>query len=153
MKAPELSYRRAESVPHVFELLARYGDDARVLAGGQSLMPTLNMRLSKPALLIDINGLEALTGITLEDDVVRIGALARHAEVMRSQIVAQNVPLIAEAMPHVAHVAVRSHISMSTSLSALDAGLDVRHEHRYTCMFICMIYHIAYMYIYTHIHI
>ena len=125
MKAPELSYTRAKSVPHVLELLAKHGDEARVLAGGQSLMPTLNMRLSKPALLIDINGLEALKGISLEDDVVRIGALARHAEVMRSQIVAQNIPLIAEAMPHVAHVAVRNRGTFGGSIALADPAAEL----------------------------
>ena len=125
MKAPELSYKRAESVPHVLELLAEYGDEARLLAGGQSLMPTLNMRLSKPALLIDINGLEPLKGISLEDDVVRVGALARHAEVMRSVIVAQNVPLIADAMPHIAHVAVRNRGTFGGSIAFADPAAEL----------------------------
>ena len=80
----------------------------RILAGGQSLMPTLAMRLSQPSVLIDINRLDALKGIHDGDGTVRIGALARHVEVMNSPIVARHLPLIAEAMPHVAHVAVRN---------------------------------------------
>ena len=80
MKATKFSYVRADSVEQVLELLGRHGDDARILAGGQSLMPTLNMRLSQPRLLIDINRLHALAGISLQGDRVRIGAQARALE-------------------------------------------------------------------------
>src|SRR5262249_55594999 len=80
MKAPRFSYARPERLDEVFALLAQHGDDARILAGGQSLIPTLNMRLSQPKLLIDINRLEALKGISLEAGVIRVGALARHVE-------------------------------------------------------------------------
>ena len=81
MKAPKFSYVRADSLEQVLELLAEHGEDARILAGGQSLMPTLNMRLSQPRLLIDINRLRGLSGIELRGEQVRIGALSRHADV------------------------------------------------------------------------
>ena len=99
MKAPKFSYTRANSVDQVLTLLSEHGEDARILAGGQSLMPTLNMRLSQPEILIDINRLDALKGISVKDGVVRIGALARHVEVAESDIIAEHLPLIAEAMP------------------------------------------------------
>ena len=125
MKAPELSYKLAGSVSEVIELLATYGDDARVLAGGQSLMPTLNMRLSKPKLLLDINQLNALKGISFEDGIVRVGALVRHAEIMRSTIISENLPLIAEAMPYVAHVAVRNRGTFGGSIALADPAAEL----------------------------
>ena len=80
MKAPKFRYVCAESVEQVLNILSEYGDEACILAGGQSLMPTLNMRLSQPELLLDINRLEVLKGISLEEGMVRIGALVRHSE-------------------------------------------------------------------------
>ena len=125
MKAPRFSYVRAESVEHALRLLAEHGEEARVLAGGQSLMPTLNMRLSQPKLLIDINRIAALKGIALGEGRVRIGALARHAEVMRSPVVAEHLPLIAEAMPHVAHVAVRNRGTFGGSIALADPAAEL----------------------------
>ena len=125
MKAPRFSYVRAESLEHALQLLAEHGDDARILAGGQSLMPVLNMRLAQPRLLIDINRIEALRGISFSDGIVRIGALARHAEVMNSPIVAQRLPLIAEAMPHLAHVAVRNRGTFGGSIALADPAAEM----------------------------
>jgi carbon-monoxide dehydrogenase medium subunit len=125
VKAPRFSYVRAESVGHALDLLAEHGEEARILAGGQSLMPTLNMRLSQPRLLIDINRLADLGGIALEGSHVRIGALARHAEVARSPVVARHLPLIAEAMPHVAHVAVRNRGTFGGSLALADPAAEM----------------------------
>ena len=95
MKAPRFGYLRPEKLDDALQLLAEHGDDARILAGGQSLVPMLNMRLAHPKLLIDINQIEALKGISMQNGTVRIGALARHVEVMESPIVAQHLPLIA----------------------------------------------------------
>jgi carbon-monoxide dehydrogenase medium subunit len=125
MKAPRFDYVRAESVQHALTLLARHGEEARILAGGQSLMPALNMRLSQPRLLIDINRLRELAGISLGGDCVRIGALARHAEVARSAIVAEHLPLIAEAMPHVANVAVRNRGTFGGSIALADPAAEL----------------------------
>ena len=77
MKPAPFAYVRAASLDQTFDLLARHGDEARVLASGRSLIPTLNMRLSTAALLIDINGLEELSGIAVQDGALRIGALTR----------------------------------------------------------------------------
>lgn len=125
MKAPKFSYVRAESVEQVLRLLDEHGDEARILAGGQSLMPTLNMRLSQPRLLIDINRLAALKGISVQGDRVRIGTLTRHTEVARSEIVARHLPLIAEAMPHVAHVAVRNRGTFGGSIALADPAAEM----------------------------
>jgi aerobic carbon-monoxide dehydrogenase medium subunit len=125
VKAPRFSYVRPESLKQVLELLAEHGDDARILAGGQSLMPVLNMRLSQPKLVIDINRIDALKGIALQGDVVRIGALTRHVEVMNSEIVARHLPLVAEAMPHVAHVAVRNRGTFGGSIALADPSAEM----------------------------
>jgi aerobic carbon-monoxide dehydrogenase medium subunit len=125
VKAPKFSYVRAASVDEVLRLLDEHGDEARILAGGQSLMPTLNMRLSQPRLLIDINRLESLKGISVAGDRVRIGAMTRHAEVAHSPIVARHLPLIAEAMPHVAHVAVRNRGTFGGSIALADPAAEM----------------------------
>ena len=125
MKAPRFSYVRADSIEHALRLLREYGEEARILAGGQSLMPTLNMRLSQPKLLIDINRLDALGGISRRGDQVRIGALVRHVEVANSPIVAEHLPLLAEAMPHVAHVAVRNRGTFGGSIALADPAAEL----------------------------
>jgi carbon-monoxide dehydrogenase medium subunit len=125
VKAPRFSYVRPESLDHVLRLLAEHGEDARILAGGQSLMPVLNMRLAQHKLLIDINRIDALKGISFRDGNVRIGALARHVEVMHSPIVARHLPLIAEAMPHVAHVAVRNRGTFGGSIALADPSAEM----------------------------
>ncbi|MDE0061049.1 MAG: xanthine dehydrogenase family protein subunit M [Defluviicoccus sp.] len=125
MKAPRFAYTRPDSLDEVLALLAEHGDEARILAGGQSLMPTLNMRLSRPSLLIDINRIDALKGIGLDNGTIRIGALARHAEVMGSDIVAERLPLVADAMPHVAHVAIRNRGTFGGSIALADPAAEL----------------------------
>ncbi len=125
MKAPKFAYVRAATIEQVLGLIDRHGADARILAGGQSLMPTLNMRLSQPAMLIDINRLDALKGISVTNGIVRIGALTRHVEVMNSPIVAAHLPLIAEAMPHVAHLAVRNRGTFGGSIALADPAAEL----------------------------
>jgi len=125
VKAPKFSYKRADTIEQALALLSEHGEEARILAGGQSLMPTLNMRLSQPQILIDINRLDGLKGISIKDGIVRIGALARHAEVAASDIIADNLPLIAEAMPHVAHVAVRNRGTFGGSVALADPAAEM----------------------------
>lgn len=125
MKAPKFSYVRADSLDHALELLDKHGEDARILAGGQSLMPTLNMRLSQPEVLVDINRLNDLKGISVDGDTVVIGALTRHIDVMNSDIVAEHLPLIAEAMPHVAHVAIRNRGTIGGSIALSDPAAEM----------------------------
>jgi carbon-monoxide dehydrogenase medium subunit len=116
---------RPETLDQALQLLAEHGEDARILAGGQSLMPVLNMRLSHPRVLIDINRIEALKGISLQNGSVRVGALARHAEVLESPLVARHLPLIAEAMPQVAHVAVRNRGTFGGSIALADPSAEL----------------------------
>jgi aerobic carbon-monoxide dehydrogenase medium subunit len=125
VKAPKFSYVRAGGLAQVLQLLQENGEEAQILAGGQSLLPALNMRLAQPKLLIDINRVDALKGIGLEAAHVRIGALARHAEVAGSPIVRQYLPLIAQAMPHVAHLAVRNRGTFGGSIALADPAAEL----------------------------
>lgn len=106
MKVPDYDYARATTLAQAIDLLQQR-DSAVPLAGGQSLLTTLDMRLSSPELLVDINELSELKGIVREDDAVRVGALTRHAELLRSDVIAREFPLLAQAMHHVAHPAIR----------------------------------------------
>jgi carbon-monoxide dehydrogenase medium subunit len=125
VKAPRFNYFRPESLSEAVHLLGENAEDGRILAGGQSLIPTLNMRLSQPKVLIDINRIEELRGISMQGDMVRIGALTRHVEVMNSPLVAQHLPLIAEAMPYVAHVAVRNRGTFGGSIALADPSAEM----------------------------
>lgn len=124
MKARAFLYRRPGSVDEALDLLADH-EGAQVLAGGQSLMPTLNMRLSSPEMLVDINRIEALRGIDDRGDKIRIGALVRHAEVLESKLVTERVPLLAMAIPHVAHMAVRNRGTTCGSLALADPSAEM----------------------------
>lgn len=124
MKAPEFDYAKPASLAQVFALLQEYGDEARLLAGGQTLMATLNMRLSEPALLIDLTGIEALRGIRLEGGLLRIGALVTHSEIEASPLVAQHAPLLAQAAPHIAHRAIRNVGTWGGSLAYADPAAE-----------------------------
>ena len=97
---------------------------ARVLAGGQSLLASLNMRLSSPELLVDITGLKELSGIRAHNGALRIGALTRHRDIERSAEVARHVPLLAQAVPHVAHVAIRNSGTLGGSLALADPAAE-----------------------------
>lgn len=125
MKAPAFAYVRPASLAEAFDLLERHGDEAKILAGGQSLMPALNMRLSSPTVLIDINGLAELAGIALRDGVLRIGALTRHREIERSAEIAKHAPLMAQAMPHVAHAAIRNRGTFGGSIAYADPAAEL----------------------------
>jgi len=107
VKPAPFAYKKARSLDEAVALLREHAD-ARLLAGGQSLVATLNMRLSAPSLLIDVNGLGGLDRIDAKDGTVTSGALTRHAQAERSDVVAKHAPLIAKAMPHIAHPAIRN---------------------------------------------
>ena len=124
MKAPDFDYIKPRSLDEVFALLAEYGDEARLLAGGQTLMATLNMRLSEPALLIDITGIDALRGIALQDGMLRIGALATHTQIESAALVAQHAPLLAMAAPHIAHRAIRNLGTLGGSIAYADPAAE-----------------------------
>lgn len=124
MKAPPFDFVRASSVPEVLSLLAQHGDDARILAGGQTLLATLNMRLSEPRVLVDINDVPGLSGISLQHGYVRIGALTRHGDIEDSMVVRQHVPLLAMAAPHVAHRAIRNRGTLGGSIAFADPAAE-----------------------------
>jgi aerobic carbon-monoxide dehydrogenase medium subunit len=124
MKAPDFDYVKAASVDEALELLARHGDDARILAGGQTLMATLNMRLSEPALLVDITGIAGLRGIERRGDRLHIGALTTHSEIEASPLVAELAPLLCAAAPHIGHRAIRNAGTWGGSLAYADPAAE-----------------------------
>ena len=124
MKAPSFAYARPQSLGEALALLAEHREAARVLAGGQSLLASLNMRLSSPEVLVDIGGLKELSGIRVQHNVLRIGALTRHREIERSAEVARHVPLLAQAVPHVAHAAIRNAGTLGGSLALADPAAE-----------------------------
>ena len=125
MKPAPFAYVRAETLDQVFDLLDEHGDDARILAGGQSLMATLNMRLSAPEVLIDINNVPGLADISADGETLKIGALARHSQVLESDDVRKHAPLIAKAMPHVAHQAIRNRGTFGGSVAFADPAAEL----------------------------
>jgi aerobic carbon-monoxide dehydrogenase medium subunit len=124
MKPAAFVYARARSLDEAIAFLREAPGEARLLAGGQSLMPALNMRLDAPQLVIDINGI-GLDGISRKNGHVEIGALTRHAAAERSAIVAEMAPLIAKAMPHVGHPAIRNRGTIGGSIANADPAAEL----------------------------
>ncbi len=125
MKAPRFAYARPASVAEALALLAEHKDEARVLAGGQSLVPMLNFRVAAPKVLVDINRIAGLSGIKVAKNHIRIGALTRHVELERSADVARHLPLIASAMPHIAHPAIRNRGTFGGSCALADPAAEL----------------------------
>ncbi|GIH99728.1 FAD binding domain-containing protein [Planobispora takensis] len=125
MKPPPFDYHAPRSVAEALDVLAAEGERAKVLAGGQSLIPLLNMRLAAPGHLVDINRLTELAGVEAEPDGVRIGALARHAEVERSEPAAAAQPLLRQALRLVAHPVVRNRGTVVGSLVHADPAAEL----------------------------
>jgi aerobic carbon-monoxide dehydrogenase medium subunit len=125
MKASAFSYARATSVVNALELLAAHGDGAKLLSGGQSLMPAMNLRLISPELIVDISGIAELRGITVKGDVLTIGALTRHVDLLRSPEIAAHAPLLAEAVAHIAHPAIRNRGTLGGSLAHADPASEL----------------------------
>ena len=124
MKAPSFAYAKPRTLAEALELLARHGEGARILAGGQSLIPTLNMRLSSPEILIDITGLPGLNKIESTGKTVKVGALVTHAQIGKSAEIAKHVPLLAQAVPHIAHAAIRNRGTLGGSLALADPAAE-----------------------------
>jgi aerobic carbon-monoxide dehydrogenase medium subunit len=125
VKPAAFAYAKARSLDHAIELLGSDAGDARVLAGGQSLIATLNMRLSSPSLLVDINAIPGLDGIAAKNGALEIGALVRHAQAERSKLVAEHAPLIAMALPHIGHVAIRNRGTIGGSVAFADPAAEL----------------------------
>ena len=113
------------SLEEALSALAEYGSEAKVLAGGQSLIPLMSLRLAQPGVLVDLNGLGALSGIEANGSGVRIGAMTRHRAAERSEVLAERVPLMAEAMPLIGHAAIRSRGTIGGSLSHADPAAEL----------------------------
>jgi carbon-monoxide dehydrogenase medium subunit len=125
MKAPRFAYARPASVAEALALLDKHKDDARVLAGGQSLVPMLNFRVAAPKVLVDINRIGALSGIKITKSHVRIGALTRHVDLERSPDIAKHLPLVASAVPHIAHPAIRNRGTFGGSCALADPAAEL----------------------------
>ena len=124
MKAPEFAYAKPGSLDEVFDLLDRHGDRARILAGGQSLLASLNLRLSEPELLIDITGIPGLSGIAVSGQTLRIGALTTHRQIETSAEIARRLPLLAQAVGNVAHAAIRNLGTFGGSIALADPAAE-----------------------------
>jgi carbon-monoxide dehydrogenase medium subunit len=125
MKASAFDYARATSVANALQLLVAHGDKARVLSGGQSLMPAMNLRLISPDVIIDIGDLSELRGISVRGNHLSIGALTRHVDLLKSPEIAAQAPLLAEAVAHVAHPAVRNRGTIGGSLAHADPASEL----------------------------
>jgi len=124
MKSAALEYERPTSVSQALALKRQWGDRASYLAGGQSLMPAINMRLNAAACLIDLNRVESMRGIALEGDHLTIGAMTTHATILASDLVREHVPVLIEAGRHLAHTAIRNRGTIGGSLALFDAAAE-----------------------------
>jgi len=125
VKPPPFEYRVAESVEAAVAMLAEAGGEAKVLAGGQSLVPMLNFRLLRPAILVDINRLPGLAFIKEERGAIRVGALTRHYQLETSPAIAAHLPVLRAAMAHVAHLAIRNRGTIGGSLTHADPAAEL----------------------------
>jgi carbon-monoxide dehydrogenase medium subunit len=125
MKASAFSYARATSVENAIELLVVHGERAKVLSGGQSLMPAMNLRLVAPELIVDIGDLNELLGIAVRGGILTIGALTRHADLLKSPEIATHAPLLTDAIAHVAHPAIRNRGTIGGSLAQADPASEL----------------------------
>ena len=125
MKPAAFDYFRPESVAEAARLLAEHGSDAKLLAGGQSLVPLMNFRMLRPSALVDINRLTELDFVEAHDGGLRIGALTRHHTLEMSPLVRERLPVLAEAMAHVAHLAIRNRGTIGGSLAHADPAAEL----------------------------
>jgi len=126
MKPPSFQYFAPTTIDEALALIAEHGYDAKVLAGGQSLIPTMNFRLAQPGVLVDLNNIPELAYISLDDNGgVSIGAMTRQREVERSEIIAERVPLVHETMPFIAHPQIRNRGTFGGSLAHADPAAEL----------------------------
>lgn len=125
MKPAPFRYERPETLEEALGLLAEHGEEAKVLAGGQSLVPLLSMRFARPAVLVDVNRLPGLDGIAAENGHVRAGTLARQSAFGEAPPVLERVPLATEAVPHIGHFATRNRGTVGGSIAHADARAEL----------------------------
>lgn len=125
MKPAAFEYHAPRSLEEALALLAEHGSDAKPLAGGQSLIPAMNFRLAAPARLVDLNALDELSHVRSDNHGLCIGSMTRHRTLERSDTVARQAPLLAAAMPHVAHAAIRTRGTIGGSLAHADPAAEL----------------------------
>jgi len=125
MKLPPVEYEAPTTVAGAIDVLTEYLDEASVLAGGQSLIPLLALRLARPAVLVDVNGVDELSGVSTTDGWVAIGAMTREYVAEKSGTVADSVPLLAAALPLIGHEAIRSRGTIGGSLAHADPAAEL----------------------------
>jgi aerobic carbon-monoxide dehydrogenase medium subunit len=125
MKARNFRYIRPQSLEHAYRILDAGGGEAMPVAGGQSLLATLNMRLSAPKLLVDISELEELAVSSYGDGEIRLGALTKHCELLNSDVIRKRLPLLSQAAAHVGHVAIRNRGTLAGSLAYADPAAEL----------------------------
>ena len=125
MKASAFAYARATSLANALELLVQHGEKAKVLSGGQSLIPAMNLRLISPELIVDVGDIKELRGISVKGETLVIGALTRHADLLKSSDIVKCAPLLAAAVEHVAHPAIRNRGTIGGSLAQADPASEL----------------------------
>ena len=125
MKPPPFEYVTPGSRQEILDLLAEHGDEAKVIAGGQSLVPLLSMRLARPSVLIDLNSVPELRYIDERNGSVVFGATARERDAERSPVVASRLPLMAEALPLIGHISIRNRGTVGGSMAHADASAEL----------------------------
>ena len=125
MKASRFSYARPDTLEEALALMADEGAEPMALAGGQSLMPMMNFRVARPGILVDLNRIPGLSGIDDAGDAVRIGAMTRYRELAASDVVAKHLPLVAAALPHIAHAAIRNRGTIGGSMALADPAAEL----------------------------
>src|SRR5260221_86909 len=125
MKPAPFEYFRPRTLEEALALLAEHADEAKPLAGGQSLIPAMNFRLATPAVLVDLNALPELAYIKNDPDGLHLGGMTRQRAIERSPIVAKQAPLVAETMPFIAHAAIRNRGTVGGSLAHADPAAEL----------------------------
>ena len=125
MKPPAFDYIAADSIAMAVAALAQAGDDAKIIAGGQSLVPMLNFRMLRPSILVDINRIAGLDVIAETSEAIRVGALTRHYQLETSPLIARHLPVLSSAMTHVAHLAIRNRGTIGGSLAHADPAAEL----------------------------
>ncbi len=125
MKLPPLHHNTPATLEEALDLLGEHGDEAKVIAGGQSLVPMMAMRLARPAQLVDINGIASLAAMEDRGDVLAFGAIVRERAAEKSSVVAERAPVLAEALPHIGHVSIRNRGTIGGSLAHADASAEL----------------------------
>jgi len=125
LKLPQFEYHSPDTIDEVLALLAEHGDEAKVMAGGQSLVPLLAMRLARPAQVVDINGVGGMSEIDANGDGVAFGALVRERAAERSAVVRDQLPLLAEALPFIGHAAIRTRGTVGGTVAHADASAEI----------------------------